>query len=612
MHRSIHHTTEYWVFDLLLTGSALWILSCLPFDVVKQWGNSLARDGNFESLQFEGFQHLRIILIILGIFLLCLAIFIHFQKNRFEYFLQTIKKKTNRFISQYFRHCKIFSASVLHNLPAKDEWPILASIMLLAAGLRICLLFRPLEYDEAYTFNEFARHSFSYIISEYYVVNNHIFHTLLVKFSTLILGDQPWAIRMPVFIAGLLLVFTGYQITKRLFSVPVARLAAFLIACMPILIDKSASARGYMLISLFFFMSIHLSLYLTQRKNYFAWSLLSLLMALGIFVNPIMLYPFAICSVWLLITGLQGGISEEYKNKWEWLVFLCLFGFFSGILSILFYSHVFRHYGIFTVFNGNQVVDSLTYSQFFQHLPEFFKGLYLEWKTGFSKAYFMLLLLGYLVNFSFRKELKRQAALLLIVVPFTWFILILVQRPRVISRIWIWLLPLILIGAAAGSLHCVKLIKGKIGHFLIMIPLLFYLFLFGYHAINFVYPYPFTRESDIPIVVTECLKPIMTKDDIVVVSMDADARYWYYFNQYDLPEDSIRGIKNRPFRTAYIIVNSNNYEDLESVLHGFGPDRFFLDLATEKKIFQVGNTILYRIRANSRAIESQFGESSLS
>jgi len=89
-------------------------------------------------------------------------------------------------------------------LPEKQELIIFSLIVILAAFLRLVLITRGMEYDESYTFSEFARHSFRQVVTDYHVPNNHIFHTILVRFSYLVFGNHPWALRVPAFLAGCL------------------------------------------------------------------------------------------------------------------------------------------------------------------------------------------------------------------------------------------------------------------------------------------------------------------------------------------------------------------------------------------------------------------------
>ena len=81
----------------------------------------------------------------------------------------------------------------------------------------------------------FARSLFA-AATDYHLPNNHVFHSILVYFSTRIFGIQPWAVRLPAFTAGVLLVPAAYWLAKRLYDRWTALGAALLVAWFPPLI----------------------------------------------------------------------------------------------------------------------------------------------------------------------------------------------------------------------------------------------------------------------------------------------------------------------------------------------------------------------------------------
>ncbi len=595
-------------FLSILCGLAFIYISILPFGLIKKWGDHFANDGNFESLQIGLFNGIRGPLFVFGAFVFCFGLVIWLKNDQFNICFIRLAKWLKRNYKVYMLDMVGFFISFRKNLPPKKEWKYLFPVLFFATAYRIGLLFRPLEYDEAYTYVEFARHSFSYIISEYYVVNNHIFHTLLVKMATTFLGEQPWVIRLPVFLAGLLTIFFAYILAKKFFGFRSALLTSILISFTPILLDKSASARGYMIITGLFVSCLLLALYLNQHKNLFGWSILSLLIAFGVFTNPVMLYPFCILYSWLFLQGQFQLISPEYLNSKQWLLYLAGSSGLAGLLSVVFYSQIFKNYGFLTVFSTNQVVESIPLSRFIRDLPTFFRDIRIEWKTGLS--FFMIYLFGIGLLFSFifyKKYATKKKISIISTTILVWIVLVMVQRPTVIPRIWLWLIPIVLFGAASGLVGFIDFITRRQKN-QIMANILFCLITATsfYYAIDFVFINPFQREDDTPIIITRFLESTLTDQDIVAVSMDSDARFWYYFNLFQIPQNTIRGIKIRPFETVYIIVNPNHAENFDSVLSEFGPDRVFLDLSTTKKIFHYLETDVYSISANPEVIKAQF------
>jgi len=102
--------------------------------------------------------------------------------------------------------------------------------LLLAIVLRVpLLLHQPMRHDEANTFSELASRPLYYALSIYSAPNNHLLHTLLVHLSYSLFGNYPWAIRLPAFVAGLLLIPVSYAAAHILYGydaaplVPVSR-----------------------------------------------------------------------------------------------------------------------------------------------------------------------------------------------------------------------------------------------------------------------------------------------------------------------------------------------------------------------------------------------------
>jgi hypothetical protein len=72
--------------------------------------------------------------------------------------------------------------------------------------LRAWHLGRAARYDEAYTYLECASHRLLHVVSGYRAPNNHILHSLLVHFSTQLFGAGHVGLRLPAFVAGVLII----------------------------------------------------------------------------------------------------------------------------------------------------------------------------------------------------------------------------------------------------------------------------------------------------------------------------------------------------------------------------------------------------------------------
>src|SRR5205823_10426576 len=95
---------------------------------------------------------------------------------------------------------------------------VLIVVTLGALGLRLAFVQQPMRYDEALTFNELASRPLYYGLSYYPDPNNHLLNTLLVHLAYVGLGNQPWVLRLPATLAGVLLVPATFGLAKLLFG----------------------------------------------------------------------------------------------------------------------------------------------------------------------------------------------------------------------------------------------------------------------------------------------------------------------------------------------------------------------------------------------------------
>src|SRR5262245_38990681 len=89
-------------------------------------------------------------------------------------------------------------------LRAESAWHLAALLSLVVLGvvLRVRALEQPINYDEAFTYLQYASRPFLIGLSNYSYPNNHLFHTLLVHASIRLFGSALWAIRIPACVAG--------------------------------------------------------------------------------------------------------------------------------------------------------------------------------------------------------------------------------------------------------------------------------------------------------------------------------------------------------------------------------------------------------------------------
>ncbi len=599
-----------------LGGLFLLLFFLLPYPVLKSLGDSLARDGSFERLSPQLYQSAHLPFLMLGAGLLLLVGLSYWKapvsQSAVAFLLQFLTHGLQRLRADFPR----MLASSLRSRPPAWELAGLSGIMVLAIDARILFLQRTLDYDEAYTYMEFARHSFWQVISDYHVPNNHVFHTILVHWSTQLFGNALWSMRLPALIAGLLIIPVTYLLGRRLYRPWLGLTAAGLLAVAPVMLSYSTNARGYTLVTLFSLLLFWLGDVVRKQNNLAVWGWMILFTTLGFYTIPIMLYPFGVLWTWLLLSGVLNEIDADYGGLKGWLAYLVGYGLLSAALTLCLYLPILRSNGILTVFNGNHVVDSLSWQGFFARLPERLLNVQGDWLNGGLPVWVLyLLLLGALLSLLLHPRISRQRvsvlfATLLFLVP-----LLLLQRPLIMARVWLFLLPLLVLSSVAGWSGLVSLIfQAEVRQSVLQntasVALLVLALGFG---LRFLLPYQQNPNLlnfemvDNAALVTQQLKTVLQAEDVVVTSQDDDARYWYYFDYYQIPQAHIRDIKRHHFKRVLVINQVNPHYTVEEILRASGPDWGFLRINTLQVMFQVGNTVVYQLYPYQDVVDRTFG-----
>lgn len=615
MHKASKGIWLFGVISSLVTGLIAVVPFLFEYKQLKPLGDAISKDGNLESFTLSIYQAARWPAIILGWLLIALGIVAIAKRDQ----VRSAIGRSLRWIQMMLKRVKPdaqdFWRDFARSLPKKWEMAALLSILGAALLARILFIDLPIDYDEAYTFTEFAQHSFRQVISDYHVPNNHVFQTILVRISFLIFGAAPWALRIPVVLAGLALVPATYVLARQLYDPEKGLISASLVASSPALIIFSVTARGYMLVTLFTILTLILGLYVSRHKNLFAWAWLILFTALGFYSIPIMLYPFGVLVTWLVLLGVKKEISSEYKGVVHWIKYLAVASIAAGAITILLYSPILFTNGIFNFFNGARVVNSIPIGIFLEGLPGKIKDVLFTWRDwhfNTPRAVEYILMPGVLFSLIFHRRISNVRTALQAAFFTALITLLLIQRPNSIARIWLWTLPLFLIWAAAGWMALIEQLfrlgtrtyKLRIvfAGLCIVVALGGSLWLGWNKSPKYGHPYS-GKEAE---AVARYLNDHITPDDVIVPSKGSDANYWYYGRYVEIPNVNFRAIKSRPFSRAYVIVYPANGDTIESVILESGPDLVFFDLKSAKLVFTDQNAEVYSVDAFPEIIKKAY------
>ncbi len=264
-----------------------------------------------------------------------------------------------------------------------------ALLVIIGLGLwvRIAFLSVPIRFDEAWTYNFYASKPLTYGLSRYIDPNNHLLNTFLVHLSSTLFGNKPWIIRLPAFVFGFLLIPITYFASRFFYNRDAALLAAGLVASSSVLVQYSANARGYTMVSFAFMTLLFIAGHIVQRKKPgLLWGAFIVTAVLGFYAIPTMLYPFVLILVLL--------IFPLYKNKL--LRALIIAVGLTGVLTLLLYLPVIVSSGT-TSLTSNDYVKATAFNIFLPAFLENMPVVWQEWNRDIPFFIQLIFLIGFFV-----------------------------------------------------------------------------------------------------------------------------------------------------------------------------------------------------------------------
>jgi hypothetical protein len=179
--------------------------------------------------------------------------------------------------------------------------------------------------------------------------------------------------------------------------------------------------------------------------------LISLFSALGIFTLPVMLFPFGILFVWLFL-GNQVEGPGPYRSKLDFLRYWVAAGFSAALLTGLFYTPILIFTGSEKVF-ANGFVAPLPWANLVETLSHRFSETWVEWTSKVPLMVVIILAAGWTLSLIFHRRLSTSRVPLQLAALLWIAALIIIQRPDAWAKVWLFLLPLMLLWAAAGTVE---------------------------------------------------------------------------------------------------------------------------------------------------------------
>ncbi len=491
-------------------------------------------------------------------------------------------------------------------IPGKDPsyiyW-ILGAITLSGMVIRLWRITQPIAYDEAYTFVYYATRDFKHILADYSAPNNHIFHTILVRIFYEIFGRQPWVVRGPALLAGILCIPAAYFFGRRIFNARQSLAGAALIALTPWFINYSVNGRGYTLIILFSLLLANLGTLLTQQQSRAALGAYAIVAALGFYTIPIFLYPMAGVSLWVLVMHLTAPKSwkERSTKAWDFLL-TCLL---AGLLTLLLYLPVILFGTGFRSITSNEIVESRAWSVFVENLQPRITRTWESWLAGFSQPVKNLLLAGFLLSLFFYRKASNQRLPLQAFLVLAVAVVLVIQRVAPLARVWMYLDAFYLIFAAGGLVWLAELLLNRITKTEYTARIVSSAILLGM-ILAFANIFLETQQGslvpnadDLPEqYAAQYLASHLQAEDKILSISPVDIQTAYYLYLYGVPYDVFYQRDHPvPLENAIVVLRTNSkYNTPEAVLKFYKiTDRF--DLPSAQLVYEYGPVQVFSIPA---------------
>jgi 4-amino-4-deoxy-L-arabinose transferase-like glycosyltransferase len=321
-------------------------------------------------------------------------------------------------------------------------------LVAIGAALRLYYIRQPMRYDESVTYLNFASQPWGTAIGSYTYPNNHVFHTLLVKAFATLLGNAPWVLRLPAFVAGVAMIPMAYAVGRRVFGSAAAHFGAALVAASGALALYSTNARGYTIVCLATLILADLLLRLRERPSATLWIATVLVMALGAWTIPVMLFPAGGLALWFALSAL----AEDTSARRGDLARFALAIIATTILAVLLYAPIIAGDG-WSALAGNSFVSASAWRVFFSQLSLSITLLRASWAVGYPVAIWVLV--GALAIVGLIHERKTSGIRVSIAGSvYVWcaFVLLVTHRAP-FARVWLFLLAPVALFAGHGLIR---------------------------------------------------------------------------------------------------------------------------------------------------------------
>ena len=434
----------------------------------------------------------------------------------------------------------------VREIPRADlAW--IAALTAIGAALRVSCLQQPISYDEAFTFLNYVAPGGTHVF-DYTNPNNHVFHNILVRASTVAFGHELWTMRLPSFVGGTAAIPLTFLLCRQLTGRASGYLAATATSLYPYLVMYSALARGYSILTALSLLSALAGVRMIDHPSVGKCLLLVAAGALGLFTVPTMVVALAGEYLWLTAVV----ITRDRRRPLVGLIGLC--GLSTAALTGLLYLPTIERAGLRAI-TANQVVQSLPWNAFIAALPAHFHETVRYFSFEIPASAFAIG--AALIVIGVVDGLRRREWPVVFLVPAlaagAAAVLILKQSIPV-ARQWIFVIPFGLVAADIGLTAILR----STPRFARVALAACCIAVAGWTARAMAITHTITDAADFtagPALVQQ-LKSVMRDGDAVYVMLPIDYPAYYYFWYYHVP--SLPAQPGRG-RSDFFIVDKHSY-----------------------------------------------------
>jgi hypothetical protein len=291
------------------------------------------------------------------------------------------------------------------------------------------------------------------------------------------------------------------------------------------------------------------------------------------------------------------GDTTSYEPRSDFLKYWLGSGLGAALLTVFFYTPIFMY--SFDRFFGNGFIAPLEWDVFPVTIWTRLRNTWTEWMLPVPPWIVLVGILGFVVALVFHKRWTGQKFPPQLAFFFWILALLLVRRPDMLPRFWLFLAPLVLAWAAAGIVEPLKSLRVGMGKSWTPAQAFVWLILalIAVQGLVMIPSLPSKIQSNDGMAkIALYLKNNIREGDLVTATSARLPALRYYFDTYGLPKGYIR--PTGPFQRAFIIVDGKKLETLETIAPQLGFGIPAIDMNTVEIVYQQSDFTVYR--ANPR------------